>query len=367
MRRTPLIPAAIAAMALVGSAFAPAHASDPEQVVTGLPGGVLSVAVAEDGTVYASQNFAGVINKVAPGGDAEAIFADEGGREVGGLSVTGDVITFTATSQGGPLNARVYTLSPAEGGGLDQTEIANTWAYEKKHNPDGKVKYGIARLSKSCKRSIPKDMRGFVVSHKGIKESHPYATLVDGDVTYVADAAANAILAVEGGEISTVAVLPPVKVKVTKKFRKAMGLPKCTQGKTYKGESVPTDVELGPDGNLHVTTLGGGVGEMMPLGAIYEIAPNGKVSKHVDGLMMPVGLAVSAEHDMYVSTLGPEGGVLKNPDRFSVEEFVAVPFSGDVEIHGSDFYVTSTGLGDAPEGPVTGGVLKHPLTELVGN
>ncbi|HEY1116313.1 MAG TPA: ScyD/ScyE family protein [Acidimicrobiales bacterium] len=364
MRRTPLIPAALAAVALVGTTFAPAHASEPEPVVTGLPGGVLSLAVAEDGTVYASQNFAGVINQVAPGsGEATPIFADEGGREIGGLSLAGDVLTFTATSQGGPANAHVYSLTPAEGGGFDQTDLADTWAYEKANNPDGTTKYGIAGLGKKCVKQIPKEMRGFVVLHKGIKESHPYATTSDGDVTYVADAAANAILAIEGDGISTVAVLPPVKEKVTKQFRKGMGLPKCTQGKVFKGESVPTDVELGSDGNLYVTTLGGGLGEMMPVGALYKITPAGKVTQQTGGLMMPVGLAVSEGGDFWISTLGPEGGVLKNPDAFSVEEFVPVPFSGDVDIHGDDFYVTSTGLGDPEAGPFTGGVLKHPLVE----
>ena len=365
MRRTPLIPAALAAVALVGTTLAPAQASEPDPVVTGLPGGVLSLAVADDGTVYATQNFAGVINQVAPGsGEATPIFADEGGREIGGLSIAGDVLTFTATSQGGPANARVYTLTPAEGGGFDQDELANTWAYEKANNPDARTKYGIAGLSKKCVKQIPKEIRGLVKAYPGIKESHPYATTSAGAVTYVADAAANAVLAIEDGGVSTVAVLPPVKVKVTKQNRKGMGLPKCTQGKVYKGEPVPTDVELDGAGNLFVTTLGGAVGEMMPLGALHKITPAGKVSKVIDGLMMPVGLAVTEGGDFWISSLGPEGGVLKNPDRFSVEEAITFPFSGDVDIHGEDLYFTSTGLGDAPDGPFTGGVVKHPLTEV---
>ncbi len=150
MRRTPLIPVAVAAVSLLATAFAPAaHAAEPEVVVDGLVS-ALSVAVADDGTVYASQNFASLITKVAPGGEPEVIFADEGHREIGGLSVAGDVLTFTATSMGGPAQARVYTLTPDDEG-LAQTPIANTWAFEKAENPDGKTKYGVFGLSKSCK------------------------------------------------------------------------------------------------------------------------------------------------------------------------------------------------------------------------
>ena len=366
MRRTPLITlAAAAAVSLLGTTLAPAHASEPDEVLGGLPGGVLSLAVAGDGTVYASQNFMGIINQVMPGGEPTQVYADEGGREIGGLSVDGDVLTFTATSQGGPANARVYTLTPDGAGGLDQEEIADTWAFEKADNPDGRTTYGIPGLSKSCKKDIPKEVRPFVTAYKGIKESHPYATTTAGGVTYVADAAGNAILAVEGGEVSTFAVLPPVKVKVTKQFRKGMGLPKCTQGKTYKGEPVPTDVEL-HDGDLYVTTIGGGLGEQMPLGTIYRISAAGKVSKVTGGLSMPVGLAISDAGDFWVSSLAEhaeDGGVLKNPDAFSVEEFFPIAASGDVDIHDGDFYVARTGLFDPEEGPSTGAVLRHPLVE----
>lgn len=358
MRRTPLIPAAVAAASLLATAFAsPANAADGEVVADGLAS-VLSVAVAEDGTVYATQNFPGLLTRIAPGGEPEVIYADEGHREIGGVSVSGDVVTFTATSQGGPANARVYTYSPAEGGGFDQTEIADTWAFEKANNPDGKTTYGIAGLSKSCKKDIPKDIRPFVTAYKGIKESHPYATTTAGDVTYVADAAGNAILAVEGGEVSKVAVLPPVKVKVTKPFRKNMGLPKCTQGKTFKGEPVPTDVEVGPDGNLYVTTLGGALGESMPVGAVYQVTPAGAVSAMATDLMTPTGIAIGADGTSYISMLFA-GTVLAVPFGGAPGTFAELPFPGDVEVQGGSVYITRTGLTDPEEGPYTGAVLKY--------
>ena len=186
------------------------------------------------------------------------------------MEVAGDVVTF-ATTGGTPTkpSAKVWTI---EGAGAP-TQLADLWAFEKTTNPDGKTSYGIQGLSKSCKKAIPKKKRPGIFPYKGIKESHPYATAVSGDTTYVADAAANAIFSISDGAVATAAVLPPVKVKVTKKLRMSFKLPKCVQGKTFKGEPVPTDVELGPDGNLYVTTLGGGLGEEMPLGAVYQVTP----------------------------------------------------------------------------------------------
>ncbi|MCW2775106.1 MAG: repeat protein [Nocardioides sp.] len=102
----PLIPVALAALALVATALAPAAtAAEPDTVVDGLVS-PLSVAVADDGTVYASQNFASLITKATPGMDPEVVFADEGQRGIGGLSCSSNALTFTATSQSGPANAR---------------------------------------------------------------------------------------------------------------------------------------------------------------------------------------------------------------------------------------------------------------------
>jgi hypothetical protein len=356
MRRTPLIPVALAALALVATAFAPAAtAAEPDTVVDGLVS-PLSVAVADDGTVFVSQNFASLLTRAAPGMDPEVIFADEGQREIGGLSYSSGAVTFTATSQGGPANARVYTLD-GEG---NQTEIANTWAYEKAHNADGKQTYGIIGLSKSCKSSIPKKNREGVVAYQGIKESHPYSTTSADETTYVADAAANAVWAISATGIRTVAVLPPVKVPVTKKLRKNLGLPKCTQGKTFKGEPVPTDVEVGPDGNLYVTTLGGMLGELLPVGSVYRIAPaTGKVTLMAGGLMSPVGIAISPTGTTYISLLFP-GLVMQQPLGGEASVFAEVPFPGDVDYSGGSVYVTESDLTNDGSAPPAGAVLKFP-------
>ena len=358
MRRTPLIPVALAALALVATALAPAAtAAEPDTIVGGLVS-PLSVAVADDGTVFVSQNFASLLTKAAPGTDPEVIFADEGQREIGGLSYSSNALTFTATSQGGPPNARVYTLD-GEG---NQTQIANTWAYEKAHNADGKQTYGIVGLSKSCKSSIPKKSRAGVVAYKGIKESHPYSTTSADETTYVADAAANAVWAISASGIRTVAVLPPVKVTVTKKLRKSFDLPKCTQGKTFKGEPVPTDVEVGPDSNLYVTTLGGLLGEELPVGSVYRIVPaTGAVTLMAGGLMSPVGIAISPTGTTYISLLFP-GLVMQQPLGGEASVFAEVPFPGDVDYSGGNVYVTESDLTNDGSPPPAGAVLKFPTS-----
>jgi glucose/arabinose dehydrogenase len=354
MRRTPLIPLAAAALSLVATAFAPAaNAADPDTLADGLVS-PLTLAVATDGTVYVTENNKSVLDKIAPGGEASPIYADEAQREVGGVSVSGDVVTFTTT---GFHDSRVYTLTP-NGDGYDQAEIANTWAYEKAHNPDGNRTYGISGLSRSCKHRIPKEVRGFVVRYHGIKDSHPYATAVVGATTYVADAAGNAILAVDATGVSTVAVLPAVKVTVNKKLRKGLGLPKCTQGRTFKGEPVPTDVEVGPDGKLYVTTLGGGLGESLPVGAVYQVDPaTGAVASQGSGLFGPVGLAISPTGTAYISQLFA-GNVLAKPLGGDPSVFTEVSGGpGGVELNGTDLYVTDTDLFGNPDDP-HGKVLK---------
>ena len=362
MRRITLIPVALAAVSLVATAFAPTAqaAVDPDVVVDGLVS-PLSVAVGGDGTVYVSQNFAHVLTKAVPGEDPIPIFADEDQREVGALSVAGTTVTFATTGED-PVDARLWTLD-AEG---NQTQVANLWRYERRNNPDGETTYGVIGLSKRCKASIPKDARASIVAHPGIKESHPYASYIDGETTYVADAAANAIWAVDGDGVHTVATLPPVRAKVTKELRKGFDLPRCTQGKTFKGEPVPTDVELGPDGNLYVTTLGGALGEKAPVGSIYRVVPDtGVVSKMAGGLMSPVGLAINPSGTAFVSLLFP-GLIMRQAVGGEPEVFATVPFPGDVEFADNTLYATETDLTNDGTAPPAGKVVSWPASPCRG-
>ena len=353
MRRTPLIAAAAAAALL--AATLPAHAAEPDVLAEELLS-PLSLAVAEDGTIFVAQNFASTITRIASDGGVAPFYADEGQREVGALSVDGDVLTFATTGADG---AKVYTLSPDPEGGHAQDEVADLGAFERAANPDKSKTYGIIGLSKSCTKQVPKAYRPY----KGIRESHPYASTSADGVTYVADAGANTILAVDEGVVSAVAVLPHTNIKITKKNRPVFeGVPKCAIGKTFRAEGVPTDVEVGPDGTLYVTSLPGGPEDprMGANGSVYRIDPqSGKVTKVESRLTSPTGIAVAPDGTRYVAMLFG-GKVVVTPPGGKRSLFAAVAAPGDVEYADGVLYVTDTGFGPTGATP-TGTVLKYPI------
>lgn len=346
-RRTTIAVAA-SAFALVGSTMAPAQAADPVVVADGLVT-PLSVAVADNGTVYVAQNFAGMLTRVPTGGgDPETVFTHPDGAEVGAVSATNAGAVF-ATTGGTPRRPKAHLWSVT--GNADPVKLANLYRYEKQNNPDGDTRYGL-RARKSCLKKVP----AFVRPYRGIVESHPYATALGTGVTYVADAAGNSILAVaDDGTISTVGTLPRTKIKVTRALKREFGLDKCVIGKTYRAEGVPTDVEIGPDGNLYVTSLPGVPGEGLPTGRIYRFDPaDGSRTKMMGGLVTPTGLAISPTGTAYVAQLFA-GSILEIPLGGEPAVFAEVPFPGDVEFEGGTVYATETDLtneGGDPAGRV---------------
>ena len=287
-----------AGSALPGAAASQARANPTvTTVVKGLVG-PLSVAQAPDGTRYWADAFAGVLYKQAPGGPVSVIYKSKHhGAE--GVSADGGVLRFVTGSPDGKAGG-VWTL---DGAGAPLL-LGDTWKHEKRTNPDGKFRYGFLRTPKSCLAQVP---RGIPKSYTGIKDTHAYAVATANGVTYVADAAANDILALSPtGEFSTVAVLKPVKVKITSAAARANGLPGCTVGRKYALEAVPTDVEVGPDGQLYVTSLPGGPedGSMGANGRVLRIDPvSGKVTTVAGGLVSATGVAVAANGDIYVAQL----------------------------------------------------------------
>ena len=89
-------------------------------------------------------------------------------------------------------------------------------------------------------------------------------------MTTVADAAGNDILAITDSGVQHGRAAAPGQGPGDQELRKQLGA-RLHPGQDVQGEPVPTDVEVGPDGNLYVTTLGGGLGEQMPVGAVYRI------------------------------------------------------------------------------------------------
>jgi hypothetical protein len=258
----------------------------------------LSVAVDTDGTRYFSQNFAGLLMRQTPGAAPEVVYEAKQGAEVGAVSVAGGIVTF-AVSEGDNAKGTVYRMD-AEG---KVTRLAKLHVAEKQLNPDGKVRYGFRKLDASCADKVT----SVPVGYTGVVETHPYATATSGTTTYVADAGANAVFAIdESGEVRAVGPVPAARVVVTKATAKAFDLPRCVVGKPYYFESVPTDVEVGPDGKLYVSSLPGGPEDasLGANGAVFRIKPgNGRAKKVVRGLVSASGLAVAANGDIFVAEL----------------------------------------------------------------
>jgi hypothetical protein len=176
--------------------------------------------------------------------------------------------------------------------------------YEKSENPDGHVHYGIKNPNK-CQVDALKAI-GAQASYTGIKDSHPYAVTEWADSWVVADAGGNSLLRVgQNGRIRTLAVLPPQPVKITQAMATANKLPSCVVGATYAFEPVPTDVEVGPNGWLYVTTLPGGPEDPSAgaRGSVYLVNPwNGHSYRIATGFAGATNLAI-AGRTIYVAEL----------------------------------------------------------------
>jgi len=294
---------AVAGLALVGTTLSvtPAVAadkeSDPPTVLARNQAGPLSLDVSPRGTVWYSQNFAGMLMRILPGGEPRVVARTAHHAELGAVSVNKGVVTFATTSNDG----RTRLMERRRNGSIHR--VANLSRYERRHNPDADAVYGVTDLDPSCEAEWPVDQAG-PPTYTGIVESHPYASVTKGRARYVADAAANAILKVrKDGSIATAAVLPPQPIVIPEG---AAGIPECAVGHTYAFEPVPTDVERGGDGMLYVTLLPGGP-EDPSLGArasVLRVDPSDGSSEVVaDGLLSATGLAVARNGDMYVAEL----------------------------------------------------------------
>lgn len=352
---------AVAATAAVVVPAGQAAAPKPTTLAKGLVS-PLSAAVDDDGTAYVTQNFAGLLSKVRKGKKPQVVYKSKGGNEVGGVSVFHGKLVFTETAsdaEGNPTKTWVKWIAPS---GKVKT-LANIRAFENDRNPDAKITYGLRGVSAECAAQWPADMFG-PATYPGITDSHPYATLqVDEGTVYVADAGMNAVLAISPkGKVRTVAVTPAVPVTITAEMVTAMGLPACVTGLTYYGESVPTDIALGSDKKLYVTTEGGGLGEQMPLGSVYAVGlKSGKLKKVAGGLFAPVGIAIAANDDMFVSELF--GGRISRIKHGTgkVKTYAKTPLPAAVEWTPDGLYATTHVLPpqDQPDAPPGGRLVRY--------
>jgi hypothetical protein len=333
--------AALVALALGLTALAAPAAADPpgpRVLARGLTG-PLSLAVAANGTVFVSENSDGRLLRVRPGTKPRTVATTAEG-EIGAVSVRKGVVHYTTT--GSP------TALMRIGPGSRSTQVADLGAPEWADNPDGDVIYGFRDLDPACAADFTDDSPP--ATYTGIEEAHPYATVSARGVTYVADAGANAVLAVRGSRVRTVAVLPAVPVPAAEGWVENNGYPACTVGVPYFQEAVPTGIALAPDGSLVVSTLTGGPedGSSGAVSRVERVDPRtGRVRVVATGLYGAVGVAVAHNGDIFVSELFADRVSRIRRGSHTVTAFRTVAAPGGIAWTSQGLYVTTDVLGDA--------------------
>jgi sugar lactone lactonase YvrE len=328
-RRAAVIAPLAAALVLTGlPASAGGHV---EEVASGFVG-PLGLAIGQDGTVYVAEAFVGQLTTFKLGApDDRTALATEPGF-LAGVDAQGKGKVFhTSATEEGALLKRVQPNGK-------QTVVADLGQYEAMNNPDQDQVYGFlpGSITEECRAELPDFLRE---PYSGIVDSNPYAVAIDGGSTLVADAAGNTIVRVgANGRISTVAVLPPVDQTITQEIIDELAgneefpveLPDCVLGTTYTGEFVPTDVEIGPDGYLYVSSLPGipeGAGEA----SVWRVDPSsGAATLVADGFSGAVDLAVAKDGTIYVAELfGNRISMIAGGNVSTVAE---LPMPGAIEV-----------------------------------
>lgn len=281
---------------------------------------------------------------------SKVLVADGGTSSIGRLQADGSVTTLVsgvsgasgiATSRDGRYRAYTHTVGgppvgPITASGLTITGpngyqvTADTLAYEQRKNPDRKVFYGVKNPSQCVTDALT--AKGLPVSYTGVVDSHAYSVAAFGNRWVVADAGANALLWVNrAGKVSTLAVLPSQPARITQAAATELELDNCVVGVKYRFEPVPTDIEVGRDGYLYVTTLPGGP-ETAALGArgkVYRVNPwNGRVKQVASGLLGATNLAIS-DGRIYVTEL--YAGRISLIKHGKVSTYVDLPAALSVE------------------------------------
>jgi len=286
-----------AALAVAASASTTASAETDPSSQRKLDANVLApfqIAV-RGGTVWYSDGFAGTVTRLKDGKKKVVV---TGGAE--GVAVSGKSLAFTKTPE--RAFSRLTVRRPGK-----KPMLANLRRFERVHNPDRNVHYGILRNYSQCAADFFNSQQPGSARYTGIVDSHPYQVeALPGGAWAVAEAAGNEILRVgKRGRISVVALLPRQPVTITQKMVDAMDAPDCLVGVRYAFEPVPTDVERDRHGNLWVSLLPGGSEDpsLGARGAVYKITKSGAVRRIHGGFLGATNLAVTPGGKVLVTQL----------------------------------------------------------------
>ncbi len=320
--------ALVAGLSVAAAAPAGAHTPKPapKPSVTVLSTAVempYNLEVRRGKLLVADSRVDGLIGKVIADGTVTTLIAPAKGVSGLALSRNGKYLAYTYLIGAGPPAQTIASGVIINGPG-SITATADVFAYEKANNPDHGVTYGIPNagqcvIEELMKVSIP-------AYYNGLDESYPASVATYGRDFVVADTRANTLLRVtRSGVISTLAVLPPQPLTFTADIAARLGLASCVVGLTYNFEAAPTDVEVGGDGYLYVTTRAGGPAglDLGARGKVYRVNPRTGVAKELaDGLSGPTNLALSGGR-IFVAEL--DAGRISVVQRGNVREYVALP------------------------------------------
>lgn len=354
VRRITAVGAAAALMATPAAAFADDHvvASD---VVT-----PLGFAFGDDGTLYVAEAFSGKLTAFNRGGRTTLV---EGAPGIGtaGVDAAGrGKVIYTQTLPPELGGSSDTTLNRVQPNGMART-LTSLLAYETENNPDEENTYGVVDPSLECAAQA-EAAAAFIgpISNRGLVDSNPYAVALDSDGSVVvADAAANDLVRVSlnGKTVTTIAVLPPIAQTLTADILAGIpaDLSDCV-GEAYQSDPVPTDVEIGPDGDYYVSALPG-FPENPGAGTVFRVdRATGTVVEVASGFTGTVDIAVAEDGTLYVAELFAfqVSKVEPGATAASASTFVPCPTAAEIGPDGGLYVAEGGGLcsGDSTPGRI---------------